>query len=563
MKQYVLTLWKRSMSSNNEEPQQQQQQAKASPEELAQRDKIIQEIIHTERTFNAGLQVLSKEFGACLQKGGLQEEEFRVLLGNAETLLELSNCFLKELSSNPSEIGRIWVQMAPFFKLFAQYCDEHPNRNVLVDKLMDRASIKNALEELRAEKPQLQSLQSYLILPIQRVPRYVLLLLELVKATPQKLESEYQGAQTALETMKTVATQINDSIRNRENAEKLLTIQKSLFDPSMRSAIKAFRFRTSSNEETSDKAVFAMRRVFLREADLLLTSTSSRFFKQERRVFLFSDQLIHGLIFNKTIVGPVRVLPTKVSIAEQPNSFVLQGLYLDQKHSFTFQCKDEQDTKLWLEDVKKVIATVEQNEAAKAAIPLKDKTDPAKPGLKTRPSNGALPSPKPLATTPVAPPTPKNCESCLKRFNSAPGDIFFRKRSVIRCDNCQRALCQSCVRKSKDDESVRTCGACEAFRVAQKQLTADEETKLIELEKSLIMQKITSNHKRLESMIIFCAFLLFILLFILRNGTSNVFNIGAGGQNLIVFSSSDSKYEWELNEEATIAAAKRLLIDEE
>lgn len=66
-----------------------------------------------------------------------------------------------------------------------------------------------------------------LIVPIQRVPRYRLLLTEL-KAHTEDTEEEYAVLNAALEQVEGVANHINEQIREHENMQRMIRIQRSL-----------------------------------------------------------------------------------------------------------------------------------------------------------------------------------------------------------------------------------------------------------------------------------------------------------------------------------------------
>lgn len=67
-------------------------------------------------------------------------------------------------------------------------------------------------------------LMSYLIMPVQRIPRYRLLLQEILKHTPEG-SPDKEELETALAKIKEVAKACDQSIAVRETTEKLLELQ--------------------------------------------------------------------------------------------------------------------------------------------------------------------------------------------------------------------------------------------------------------------------------------------------------------------------------------------------
>jgi FYVE, RhoGEF and PH domain containing 3 len=69
-------------------------------------------------------------------------------------------------------------------------------------------------------------LESLLIQPVQRIPRYRLLFAELIKYTP-KDHPDYAPSAKALRKIEEVAIYVNESVRDKENQERLALIESS------------------------------------------------------------------------------------------------------------------------------------------------------------------------------------------------------------------------------------------------------------------------------------------------------------------------------------------------
>jgi hypothetical protein len=72
-------------------------------------------------------------------------------------------------------------------------------------------------------------LTSYLIMPIQRIPRYVLLLSDLFKNTPED-HKDYEDLKKALAKMESVAEYVNTKKREAENLMGVLIVSKHISD---------------------------------------------------------------------------------------------------------------------------------------------------------------------------------------------------------------------------------------------------------------------------------------------------------------------------------------------
>lgn len=76
-------------------------------------------------------------------------------------------------------IGALFKSFAPFLKMYTQYVNNHENSSQILNELIQKKRKKfiqfcnTALTDARCKG---NSLQSLLIMPVQRVPRYKLLL---------------------------------------------------------------------------------------------------------------------------------------------------------------------------------------------------------------------------------------------------------------------------------------------------------------------------------------------------------------------------------------------------
>jgi hypothetical protein len=109
----------------------------------------------------------------------------------------------------------------------------------------------------------------FLIMPIQRVPRYVLLLSELLKYTPPD-QPDHEDLKSALAMMKESAERINQAMRDVENKIKALDIQDRVTGKLM-------------NLQNPP-------RQFVKEGYMILSSREGK--EKKRYLFLFHDLLL-------------------------------------------------------------------------------------------------------------------------------------------------------------------------------------------------------------------------------------------------------------------------------
>jgi hypothetical protein len=155
------------------------------------RKEIVKEFIETEETYVTNLIHLNHYFCVPLQKI-LPKKVHHCLFSNLATVLNLNGMFLiklqniskKDYISQDDELSSILLEFSQTFKLYTEYIVGFENINTV---LMKESSKNSKLEKfLKEKKTGLKSkgvlcdLGSYLILPVQRLPRYKLLLSDLM-----------------------------------------------------------------------------------------------------------------------------------------------------------------------------------------------------------------------------------------------------------------------------------------------------------------------------------------------------------------------------------------------
>ena len=200
----------------------------------------------------------------------LELKEVISLFGNAEDLLLINASLLEELERNAGSaeppldqalnIGAIFLKMGFALMLYSKYLANYNTANRTLKLLEENkkfAAWLSSTEEQHAAALRGQRLPSLLIQPVQRIPRYRMLLEELLKQYGkfQQADVETQLAQitgalstasgeqerrqikvdNAVREMKEavrkigeVAAQVNEAIREKERTEELFEMQQSL-----------------------------------------------------------------------------------------------------------------------------------------------------------------------------------------------------------------------------------------------------------------------------------------------------------------------------------------------
>jgi hypothetical protein len=184
-------------------------------------------------------------------------------------------------------------------------------------------------------------LMSYMIMPVQRVPRYVLLLRELRKFTPSSLP-EFQALNDALHKIKHIATHINDAKRQVENMSKLIEIQN----------------RISGSMGTT---LIAPHRRLIREGVLQTIENKGLFGSIHQKVglfYLFSDILLWTSQDHK-FKGVMNL--AAATLTDQSDKTRTGFEITTSTKNLCMHCKDEAEKKDWLEDLEDAVASLQES----------------------------------------------------------------------------------------------------------------------------------------------------------------------------------------------------------
>ncbi|BFU23259.1 Rho guanine nucleotide exchange factor, putative [Entamoeba histolytica HM-1:IMSS-B] len=208
--------------------------------ELSKRQRILDEIYNTEVSYLNFLKICQTVYFEDmishvppiipLEKTNEMFKYLDTIITISQELIRLfdeskkSNCF-------ESEIGNIFIQMQSYLKGYNLYVANNAYALNIADRLYKKEKYAKYLETLRQsiQGPDTMKLDlnSFLIMPVQRVPRYRLLLQDLLKNTPDGTLGKSALA-TALEQIKVLGISINESIADEERRRKLLEIQSRL-----------------------------------------------------------------------------------------------------------------------------------------------------------------------------------------------------------------------------------------------------------------------------------------------------------------------------------------------
>lgn len=209
------------------------------------RTNIAREIYDTEKSYMDSMNVLLWKFqkpleGLAMSSGGtksiISRDEIKTLFSDVEIIVNFNTLILDGLSNRLSQwdpsktkISDIFISINSFLKCYVEYVNNYNDSMSLLGKLVKRNPKFETFIAKVEKTPETRGLdlQSFLIMPVQRIPRYVMLLADLLKHTPQE-HPDHQGLSLALSKMKETGDHINEKKRESENLNKLMEIERSL-----------------------------------------------------------------------------------------------------------------------------------------------------------------------------------------------------------------------------------------------------------------------------------------------------------------------------------------------
>uniref|UniRef100_A0A452SVN5 Phosphatidylinositol-3,4,5-trisphosphate dependent Rac exchange factor 1 n=1 Tax=Ursus americanus TaxID=9643 RepID=A0A452SVN5_URSAM len=144
-------------------------------------------------------------------------------------LAALEYCLHPEPQSQ-HELGNVFLKFKDKFCVYEEYCSNHEKALRLLVELNKIPTVRAFLLScmlLGGRKTTDIPLEGYLLSPIQRICKYPLLLKELAKRTPGK-HPDHPAVQSALQAMKTVCSNINETKRQMEKLEALEQLQSHI-----------------------------------------------------------------------------------------------------------------------------------------------------------------------------------------------------------------------------------------------------------------------------------------------------------------------------------------------
>eukprot|EP01120_Amphizonella_sp_Union-15-10_P011759 TRINITY_DN5072_c0_g1_i1.p1 TRINITY_DN5072_c0_g1~~TRINITY_DN5072_c0_g1_i1.p1 ORF type:complete len:634 (+),score=106.91 TRINITY_DN5072_c0_g1_i1:91-1902(+) len=196
------------------------------------------EILSTEQSYVEQLKVLIKTFKRPFEEKKIIDKlASNTIFSNVESILKFHQTLLhklekrmkkwKERDPNTQLLGKMFNRLLPFLKIYTAYCSNYENALQTVFKYQSSSEEFNAFIEHRVKSKQCQGLDfiDFLIMPVQRIPRYRLLLENLLKFT-DACHPDFNELTISLEKVTGAAELINENISHMQKFQKVNEIRE-------------------------------------------------------------------------------------------------------------------------------------------------------------------------------------------------------------------------------------------------------------------------------------------------------------------------------------------------
>lgn len=186
---------------------------------------VIEETLASEQLYSQFLQLLCEKYIKPLRESNIVvEDDLERIFCNIEKIMPYHKVIAEELAHG--EVASVFRKYAGYLKVYTKYVNNYDNACVRVAALKKNAQFQEFLNQRRRD-PSCGGgldLMSFLIMPIQRIPRYRLLLEELKRFT-RETDEDRNLIDEALVEINHIANYVNEAKREAESRSKIVEIQ--------------------------------------------------------------------------------------------------------------------------------------------------------------------------------------------------------------------------------------------------------------------------------------------------------------------------------------------------
>jgi len=224
------------------------------------RKQILSELLKTETTYFNDLTLLRELYYLPLKAAkhfpgvgprSISDDTVETIFYGFEPIYSLNKGLLYDMSAAHSDhdlekrVPAIFARYVPSMKLYIDYVNHFDRADAALGQSLTKNTffrdfIANSKREPRAKK---KDIKDFLIQPVQRIPRYTLLLQEILKHTPKPSE-HHTALENAFSAVSEIAEYINEKKREHDAKEMVQSIYER-FVPKTKSFLNLGRYYIS------------------------------------------------------------------------------------------------------------------------------------------------------------------------------------------------------------------------------------------------------------------------------------------------------------------------------
>ena len=246
------------------------------------------------------------------RKQVLSVKDWKLIFSDLNTIYGLNSQFLESISSvvytkkwiNKPQISDPFSTFTPLFTMYSNYMNKYSLKIDCITSNIENNSNFVEFSQQARKYTQNQLLSALIILPIQRLPRYKLLLAEILKHTEPDYR-DYKALSSALVDLENITKLLNERIREYESRIKVNELSQRFAKNAKHNnnvhnnniANNSKKSKSNTNKKTNDKSnktwsIVKPHRRFVKEGILNKLDRTGK--AAERTFLLFNDCLIYA-----------------------------------------------------------------------------------------------------------------------------------------------------------------------------------------------------------------------------------------------------------------------------